>query len=182
MAALLLAALAIGCSRDTAETAIDEDVEDRSPYEQLENTADTSEAYGTAQAAPVTPVQGGATVGGPLTMTGQFEGVAEGAPPGSVTLTETAQGTRVLIQVNRYTAGTQLAATLTRGGCASAGEVVHRIGEPFSISPQGIGTLDAPLPVPTRELMSGAYSVRLNTPGRGAPEMVLACADLPEAG
>ena len=177
--ALLLAALATGCSQDTADMAVDEAVEDRTPYERLETTADTAQGYGTAEAAPVTPVQGGATAGGPLTMTGQFEAIAEGAPPGSVTLTEVGQGTRVLIQINRYTAGTTLVATLTEGTCDSPGEIVQRIGEPFTISPQGIATLDAQIPVRTQNLMAGEYSVRLNTPGRGTPEMVLACADLP---
>lgn len=177
--ALLLAALAIGCSQDTADVAIDEDVEDRTPYERLENTADTAQGYGAAEAAPVTPVQGGATVGGPLTMTGQFEAIAEGAPPGSVTLTEVGEGTRVLIQIHRYTAGTTLAATLTEGTCDARGEIVEPIGEPFTVSPQGIATLDARIPVRTQNLMAGVYSVRLNTPGRGAPEMVLACANLP---
>lgn len=179
LSALLCAVLALGCSQDTADVAIDEDVEDRTPYEQLENTADTAEAYGGTDAAPVTPVQGGETVGGPLTMTGQFEAIAQGAPPGSVTLTEAGEGTRVLVQINRYTAGTTLAATLTEGTCGSRGEVVQRIGEPFTVSEQGIATLDARIPLRTQNLLAGVYSVRLNTPGRGAPEMVLACADLP---
>ena len=176
---LLCATLVAACSQDTAEMGIDEDVEDRSPYEQLGTTSDTAEGYGTSAAAPVAPVQGGATVEGPLTMTGQFEPIAEGAPPGSVTLTEEGQGTRVIIQINRYTVGTELAATLARGDCASSGEIVQQIGESFTIDPQGVGTLRATIPVATRSLMTGAYSVRLNTPGRGAPEFVLGCADLP---
>lgn len=182
------ALLAAGCAEEPRTPALDDEgAEDPTPYERLETTADTSEGYESEGAAPVTPVQGpegpaDVTVGGPLTATGNLRGIARNAPPGSVTISEQGAGTRVSVKIDRYTPGTTLVASLVQGTCQRPGEVVARVGEPFSIGTAGYATLTADVPIPARTVLNGRHSLRINTPGQGAPEMVLACAELPAAG
>lgn len=175
------AMLVTGCGREEAGL---EGEDDRTAYEALATAADTAEGFESSNAAPVVPVQGaagpaGVSPGGPLTATGNLEGIAEGAPPGAVTVTESGGGTTVLIDITRYTAGTQLAASLVRGSCDEAGVPVSRIGQPFTIQQSGIGRLQATIGTPTRQMLDGRHSIRVHTPGGDAPDMVLACADLP---
>ena len=171
--------LLAGCGRDDAGL---EEQDDQTPYQELAVAADTSDAFEDSMAVPVVPVQGegGPTgVGGALTATGNLVGVAEGDPPGSVTVTEAPGGTTVLLDITRYTEGTDLAASLVRGSCDEAGSTVTRIGEPFRIRSGGIGRLNATIDAATRQILDGRHSIRVHTPDSDAPEMVLACADLP---
>lgn len=180
---ILLAAaalLATGCGRE--EAGLEED--ELTGSQELATAADTSEAFEDPTAAPVVPVQGtrgpaGPTAGGPLTATGNLRGVAEGAPPGRVTVTESAAGTTVLVDITRFTAGTELAASLVRGSCDEAGSPVTLIGEPFRIQRSGIGILESEIGIPTRQILDGRHSIRIHSPDGNAPAMVLACADLP---
>lgn len=170
-----------GCGREEAGL---EGEGDRSAYEDLATAAETASAYEDSTAAPVAPVQGaagpaGVNPSGALTATGNLEGVAEGAPPGTVTVTESDGGTTVLMDITRYTAGTELAASLVRGTCDESGVPVTRIGETFRIRRTGIGTLQATIAADTRQILDGHHSIRVHTPDGDAPEMVLACADLP---
>jgi hypothetical protein len=172
-----LLAIGAGCG--------DRDAEERTAYEELATTADTADGYQTAESAPVTPVQGTGTIEAPLTASGSLEGIAEGAPPGSVSVTEVANGTRVLINITRYQPGTELRASLVQGSCQSPGAVVTSIEETLRVGQDGIGTLDAQIPVPTTTVLNGRHSIRLTNPaavtGQGAPEMVFACTSLPTA-
>lgn len=174
-----------GCGSDEMrEDVTGEESAGQAPYEELAIAADTAEGYEDRSAAPVTPVQGpqgpaDATVNAPLTATGNLRGIAENFPPGTITVTDAGAGTQVLVAIDRYTPGTTLVATLTRGSCADAGQTVTRIGEPFTISDRGFATLDATIGVPARTILDGRHSIRINTPGRGAPEIVLACAEMP---
>lgn len=147
--------------------------------EQLTVAADTSTAYGTDAAAPVTPVQSGDNVDGQLTATGNLQPIAEQAPPGSVTVTEVAGGTRVLVKIDKYQPGTELAVSFATGGCQEQGSVVHTVDETIQVGTQGFATLDATTPVPTATLLNGRHSVRVHSPGSGPPQMVFACAELP---
>lgn len=160
---------------------IGEDEPERTPYEQLDLAADTAEGYESDAAAPVVPVQGGRTEGGPLTATGNFRGIAEDAPPGTVTVTEEGDATRVLVSITRYTPGTELEAEIVQGDCQQPGDVVAQVGEPFTIGQDGIATYNAIVPIPTARLLNGAHSIRVTNPGQGPPQIVLACADLPAA-
>lgn len=175
------AVLIAGCGREEAGL---EGEGDRTAYEDLATAADTSEGFEGSGAAPVVPVQGATgpgevTPGGALTATGNLQGIAEGAPPGAVTVTESNGGTTVLIDITRYTAGTELAASLVRGSCNEAGVPVTRIGQPFTIQQSGIGRLQATIETSTRQLLDGRHSIRVHTPDGDAPDMVLACAGLP---
>jgi hypothetical protein len=169
---LTLSALLTACGREE---------ENRTGYEELNVTADTSEAYEEEIAAPVTTTQSGLTVEGPLTATGQLEGIAEGAPPGAVTVTEYGEGTTVLIKIDRYTSGTELVASLVEGPCQRPGDIVAPLGEPFEIGPEGFATYTTQVSIPTLTFLDGEHSIRINTPGQGAPEFTLACAELPQA-
>jgi hypothetical protein len=171
----------------------DDEVEDRTPYERLAVTADTAEGYEEGGVpAPVTPVQGpegpaDVTVGGPLTATGELRGVAGNAPPGSVTVTEYGQGTRVQVAIHRYTEGTELQASIVAGSCELPGEVVRTIPDILTIGTGGVATLVTQVPIPTRTLLNGRHSIRVTNPGAtppaaNTPEIVLACANLPAAG
>lgn len=177
--------LAAGCE-DTAETAIDDDVTNRTPYEQLDVAADTAEGYKEEIAAPVVPVQGGETTGGPLTATGNLRGIAADAPPGTIAVTQRGVQSLVSITISRYTVGTELQASITEGSCERPGEVVYTIEEVIRIGPSGQAALNAEVPIPTTTLLNGNHSVRITNPGASPPradppEIVLACATLPSA-
>lgn len=176
---LASAAVAAGCSKEGETGAADRNVQDQTPYEQLYTTADTAGSYqSNTQPAAVTPVQGGATKGGPLTATGNFTGTAAGAPAGSVTLTEAGPGgTQVRIKIDRYTAGSQVQAQLTRGTCGSQAQVVAQIGEPIQVESTGFGTLVASIPQPAASILDGQHAVQLT--GSGG-QGTLACAQLPQ--
>lgn len=179
---LLAASLFLGaCS--TEDVVVDEEVQNRTPYEQLAVTADTSEGFEEGAPVPVTPVQGGRTVGGPdgpLTATGTFRGLAEGSyPPGSVVVTEEGTGTQVSVKIDRYEPGTELEVSIVRGGCQLPGTEVVSLGM-VEVGPAGFATEIFHADIPTQTVISEAYSIRLNTPGgEHAPEFVLACADMP---
>lgn len=147
--------------------------------EELTVAADTSSAYGSAAAAPVTPVQSGDNVDGPLTATGNLQPIAERFPPGSVTVTQADGGTRVLVKIDRYQPGTELAVSFVTGGCQEQGNVVHTVDKTMQVGTEGFATLDATAPVPTATLLDGRHSVRVHSPGSGPPQMVFACANLP---
>lgn len=184
--------LVVGCQEEGQEVGIDPDVEDRTPYEELYTTADTAEGYESRNVpAPVTPVQGpegqaNVSVGGPLTATGQLRGVAGNDSPGSVTVSEYGQGTRVQVAINRYTEGTRLQAALVSGSCEQPGQVLRAIPAVIEIGAGGVGTLVTQVPIPTRTLLDGRHSIRVTNPGAtpptaNTPEMVFACANLPQA-
>lgn len=171
----LAACTAEGIGRDEP-VAEDREVENRTPYEQLDNTAQSeAEDYGGPGAAPVTPVQGGATVGGPLTATGQFEGVGQNPPPGSVTLTQVEQGTRLSILINGYTANARLQADIVRGTCQTQGAVVQTVPGTIQTGEDGVADINAVVPVSTAQLLDGQHAVRL-TSNAG----VVGCAMLPQ--
>lgn len=155
---------------------------DRTGYEQMAVAADTSEGYEQGNIpAPVTPVQSGGTVGAPLTATGNLVGIEPNAPPGSIVVSEAGQGTQVSVKIDRYSPGSKLQVSFARGLCRQPGDVVHTVDQLLTISNEGFATLVQQIPVPTRGLLDGRHSVRVSTPGQGAPEFVLACANLPRA-
>lgn len=170
----LAACTAEGIGRDEP-VAEDREVENRTPYEQLDNVAQSdAEDYGGPGAAPVTAVQGGATIGGPLTATGQFEGIGQNPPPGSVTLTQVEQGTRLSILINRHTANARLQADIVRGTCQAQGAVVQTLPETIRTGEDGVADVNAVVPIPTAQLLDGQHAVRL-TSNAG----VVGCAMLP---
>ena len=172
---LLSACTAEGIGRDEP-VAEDRDVEDRTPYEQLDNTAQSqAEGYGGPAPAPVTPVQGGATIGGPLTATGQFVGVNGNPPPGSVTLTQAENGTRLSILVNRSTSSAPLRVSIVGGNCQSPGAVVQSVPQTIQLT-NGTGTVDTVVPVQTAQLLDGRHAIQLTGAQGGT---VVGCADLP---
>lgn len=182
--ALLGCGLLAGCQNPRAKDEATHEGTARTPEQQLSVTGDTSQGYRGPEAAPVTPVQGGTTLGGPLTATGNLIGIARDAPPGAVTLTEAGPGgTQVLIKIDRYTPGTKLAATLNAGSCGQPGAVVAQVGGPFEVESSGFATLQASVPQPTASLLDGRHSVRITNPGavtpRTPPTFTFACADLP---
>ena len=177
----LLIALLLVVGACSAEQRVDEEVEDRTAYEDLVTTADTSEAYESDRAAPVTAVQGTGTRSGPLTATGQLQGIAGGEPPGSVVITEDGPGTLVQVQINRYTVGTELKVALARGSCQESGEIVRALDGTIRIDAQRIGTLEERIPIPAATVLNGEHSLRVTDPGEGTAEVVFACADLPAA-
>ena len=155
---------------------------ERTPYEQLDNAAQSSDAYdGGPQAAPVTPVQGGATVGGPLTATGQFQGVGGNPPPGSVTLTETAGGTRLSILIRQYSGNAQLRVAVVQGNCQTPGQVVQMAPQPVQTAAGGIGNLETEIPVPTAQILDGRHAIQLlvGEASGASSGAVAGCADLP---
>ena len=169
-AALFAAVALAGCAegRDAANT----------PNEELTVAADTSAGYSTAAPAPVVPVQGGRTVGGPLTATGQFRTVdplagGEG-PPGSLTVREDSAGTLVSLQVSGYPQGFELEAAIVRGACeaASAATVAH--SGVMQVGTGGVLSRSFTAPVPTAQVLDGAHAAQLRHGGR-----VIACAELP---
>lgn len=173
---IVAAAVAAGCARDA------EDVGDRTPAEELAVAGDTAEGFGTDAPAGVTPVQGGATISGALTATGNFRAAQGGRAPGTVTVTQSAQGSRLLISVQGLTDGAELQPVVVRGGCDVAGAPVHRVGQTIRVGSEGVATLDTQVPVPTAQLLDGTHSVRMQTPaGQGSADVVLACAELPQA-
>lgn len=168
------AALLGGCGRGA------EDPGGRTPYEELAVAADTAEGFGTEAGTPVVGVQGGATVGGPLTATGNLQGTRPDSPPGSVTVSEEGGQTRLLVTVQRYTVGTELQASIDAGRCGARGQPLHVVAEPIRIPAEGIATLDVVIPLQTQRILDGRHSVSLTTPrGQGTADVVLACADLP---
>jgi|GEM_PF-4699062 len=176
-AVIALTALAVvaGCRQDAEEAP-----GGRTPYEELFVAADTAEGFGTDAPASVTPVQGGATIGGALTATGNFRGTRPGAPPGNVTVTAQGQQTRLLISLQRYTAGAELQPIIVAAPCGQQGATVHAEPQPIRIPDEGIASLDTNINIPTERLLDGRHSVRLMTPlGEGTADVVLACADLP---
>lgn len=151
-------------------------------YEQMAIAADTSEGYEEGNIpTPVTPVQSGGTLNAPLTATGNLVGIDPNAPPGSIVVSEAGQGTQVSVKIDRYAPGSKLQVSFARGLCSQPGDVVHTVNELLTINNEGFATLIQQIPVPTRGLLDGRHSVRVSTPGQGAPEFVLACANLPPA-
>lgn len=176
---LLPLGLLLGCG-DGNEPAGNRS-EDLTANEELTVAADTSQAYGTTGAAPVVPVQGGNNVDGPLTATGNLDPIAEQLPPGSVTITQVQGGTKLLVKIDKYQPGTELAVSFVAGGCGAQGDVVHTVAETMQVGTEGFATLETDTPVPTTTLMDGRHSVRVHSPGSGPPQMVFACANLPAA-
>jgi hypothetical protein len=175
--AITAVALIAGCGRDTEEAP-----GGRTPYEELYVAADTAEGFGSEQSAGVTPVQGGATRAGALTATGNFQGTRPDAPPGNVTVTEEGNRTRLIVSVQRYTVGAELQPTIVAARCGSQGPPVITVPQTIRVPAEGIASLDTLIDVPTRQLLDGRHSVRLMTPvGQGTADVVLACADLPQA-
>ncbi len=167
---MIPAALAIsGCGGDESET----------PYERLETVADTAGAADGPGAVPVVPTQGGATVGGPLTATGQFEGSVEGAPPGSITLSESGAGTQVSVKLDRYSAGSQVQLSFSNGRCDQPGTPVLAVEPPIETEANGFATTVRQVDIPILALLDGRHSARLRDAGTGQPDIVLACANLP---
>lgn len=153
------------------------------PYESLATTADTSEGYATAEPAPVTAVQGGETVGGPLTATGNLA-TPGGSSIGSVTLRESEDATRVSVTVRGLAPGTEMQASLVSGRCASPGQVVGVMEGTGRMEEDGVAMWDGPLPVRTAALLDGQHAIRLTAPEhardlRPGGAGMLACADLP---
>ena len=157
------------------------DEPDETAYEQLETVADTSEGYATDAAAPVVATQGEGTVGAPLTVTGQFEGAVNDAPPGSLTLTESGAGTQVAVKLNGYAAGAQVRLAFFTSPCDQPGDTMRVYVEPIEVDPSGLATVVRQLDVPTRPLLDGQHSARLLEGGAGRGGVVLACANLPAA-
>lgn len=185
---LLALPLLLGACDAGDEAVVDEATEDRTGYEQLGTVADTSTGYETNLAAPVTIVQGGGTVNAgaeaaPITAAGNLRGIAPGAPPGSISVTEQGPGVLFSIKIDRYTAGTPLQAFLVQGGCEGPADPAQAIGEPFEVSEAGFATQEARLDVPARTVFDGRHAVRITNPGdpNSAPTIVLACAELPPA-
>ncbi|CAN5617807.1 hypothetical protein BH23GEM6_BH23GEM6_02790 [soil metagenome] len=176
-AVIALTAIAVlaGCRPET-----DEAPGGRTPYEELYVAADTADGFGTDEPAGVTPVQGGATRGGALTATGNFRGTQPDAPPGNITVTQQGQQTRLLISVQRYTAGAELQPSIVAAPCGQQGATIHTVPQPIRVPDTGIASLDTNIDIPTEQLLDGRHSVRLMTPrGEGTADVVLACADLP---
>lgn len=173
---LLPLGLLLACGADEPPGAVDENL---TGNENLTVTADTSAGYESQAAAPVTPVQSGENVAGPLTATGNLQPIAERFPPGSVTVTQADGGTRVLVKIDRYQPGTELAVSFVTGGCQEQGDVVHTVDKTMQVGTEGFATLEATAPVPTTTLLDGRHSVRVHAPGSGPPQMVFACAMLP---
>jgi hypothetical protein len=172
------AALLAGCAQDAAERT-----DDRTPYEELSAAADSADGFGPDQPAGVTPVQGGATQPGALTATGNFTGTQPDAPPGNVTLTQDGDGTRILINVQRYTAGAELRPVIVAARCGSTGATVLTVPRVITIPAEGVASLDTRVDLSTDRLLDGNHSVRLMNPQEpGSTDVVLACADLPETG
>jgi hypothetical protein len=156
----------------------------RTPYEELSIASDTAPGFGREEPAPVVPVQGGATLSGGLTATGNFQAAGgTGETPGMVTVTELeGNRTRLLITAQRMTAGAEFQAAVFRGSCAEQGQRVQLVPQRLQIGAEGIATLQADLAVPTGQLLDGRHSIRLQTPaGEGTADVMTACADLPHA-
>ena len=177
----ILTAVLLAVGACSSEQRVDEEVEDRTAYEDLFTTADTSEAYDTDQAAPVTAVQGTGTRSGPLTATGQLEGIADGAPPGSVVITEAGPGTLIQVQIDRYAVGTELKVALARGSCQDPGEILRTLDGTIRIDAQGLGSLQERIDVPAATVLNGEHSLRVTDAGEGPADIILACANLPAA-
>jgi hypothetical protein len=167
----------VGCRGQEPQ---DYPVEEREPYEELFGTAATTEAYQTDEAAPVTPVQGGEVVGGPLTATGNLQGPPGSPPPGTVTVTQANGNARISMTIQR--AGAQpLQAAVIQGTCQQPGQPVHRM-ENLQAGQDGILTVDQPIPVPAATVLDGRHAIRVTTQAGttpGAGENLIGCADLP---
>lgn len=176
----LLAAAACGGTRD--EQHVDDEIAERTAYEEGVIAGDTSAGYRSSAPVPVTPVQGAGTTGGPLTATGNFQGVAQGFPPGNLTIVEDGPGaTRVSVVVQRYSVGAPLEFSLVRGDCERTGQVVTAIGQ-AQVPESGIVSEDFTVQLPIRTVMDGQHSIRIANPARaGDPLVVLACAQIPAA-
>lgn len=171
-------ALAGGCSSEPEQAAVQRDTQNETPYEQEFATADTSEAYRTGDAAPVSPVQGGNTLGGTaLTATGNLRGVGGGAAPaGAVTVTEQGPGTQILVSVTRHAPGTRMQASIVQGDCQQPGAVVATVPQVIEVGPEGIVNFNGTVQVATNQILDGRHAVRLATPDG---QTTLACSDLP---
>lgn len=170
------ATLVAGCGADEEEAP-----GGRTPYEELSIASDTAEGFDADQPSGVTPVQGGATVDGPLTATGNLHGTQPTAPPGNVTVTEHGDQTRLLVSLQPGTTDAQFEASVIRGRCGERGQVVHEVAEDIQVDDTGIGAAEAVVPIPTERLLDGNHSIRLTLPDEQATaEVVLACADLPQ--
>jgi hypothetical protein len=180
LAAPFFALAACGGIRD--EEHVDDRIAERTAYEEMAIAGDTSTGYRSSAPAPVVPVPGSGTTDGPLTATGNFQGVAEGFPPGSLTIVEDGpNATRFSIVVQRYAAGAPLEFSVVRGDCRAGGQVVRVIGQ-AQVPESGIVSQDYTVQLPTRTVMDGQHSVRIANPVRaGDPLVVLACADIPPA-
>jgi hypothetical protein len=167
--------LIIGCRDDATESPVPV-----TPYEELAVAADTAEGFGREAPAGVTPVQGGGTQPGALTATGNFQGASPDAPPGTVTITEQGQQTRILITLQRYTVGAEIQPTVVAARCGERGAIVQTVPQVIRVPETGIASLDASMNVPAERILDGRHSVRLTTPrGEGTADVELACADLP---
>jgi hypothetical protein len=173
--ALTALTLVAGCRDDATESPVPV-----TPYEELAVAADTAEGFGREAPAGVTPVQGGGTQPGALTATGNFQGTSPDAPPGSVTITQEGQQTRILISLQRYTAGAEIQPSIVAARCGERGAIVQAVPQVIRVPETGIASLDTSVNVPAERILDGRHSVRLTTPrGDGAADVELACADLP---
>jgi hypothetical protein len=169
--------LTAGCRDDATDSPVPV-----TPYEELAVAADTAEGFGRESPAGVTPVQGGATQPGALTATGNFQGISPDAPPGSVTVTQHGQQTRLLISLQRYTSGAEIQPSIVAARCGERGAVAQTVPQVIRVPETGIASLDTNVNMPVERILDGRHSVRLTTPrGEGSADVELACADLPRA-
>jgi hypothetical protein len=176
---VLLSACGGGVREERA--VVDDEIAERTAYEELAVAADTAEGYRSSDPAAVTPVQGTGTVGGPLTVTGNLRGVTPDFPPGTVTVVEAGPNTtQFMITLQRaFAVGTPIEIAIVRGDCVRTGDVVRTIAQ-AEIPETGIVTETFTAPIPMRPLLDGRHSLRIANPVQpGDPVVVYACAELP---